>query len=212
LEIAGISASHLSRVFFLQTGLPPGDYLVKLRMETARDLLVTSFINIKEVMASIGYDPTSRGVFIEQFKRYFELTPSDCRRRLFHREQDPDKSASGARLSPLLPKHNSATDNRVDNTGLLNLFGINSKAVLRQHNHIGQLSNLKRALVLFAELSVSARRCVSAHSFFDRDLLLGHPAARVLAVDRLPSHRRVDAEDRRNRRHKPVGTKPQRRT
>ena len=84
-EVAGISASHLSRVFLVQTGLPPGEYLVKLRMETARDLLVTSFINIKEVMALIGYDPTSRGVFIEQFKRYFELTPSEYRKRFFHR-------------------------------------------------------------------------------------------------------------------------------
>lgn len=84
-QIAGISASHLSRLFLSQTGLPPGEYLVKLRIEKARDLLVTSFINIKEVMASVGYDPTSRGVFIGQFKRYFELTPSEYRKRFFQR-------------------------------------------------------------------------------------------------------------------------------
>ena len=84
-EIAGISASHLSRLFLVQTGLPPGEYFIKLRVEKAREMLVTSFTNIKEIMASVGYDPRSRGVFIEQFKRYFELTPSEYRKRFFHR-------------------------------------------------------------------------------------------------------------------------------
>jgi transcriptional regulator GlxA family with amidase domain len=82
-EIASLSTSHLSRLFNLQTGLSPGDYLIKLRMEKARHLLVTSFLSIKQVMATLGYDTRSRANFVDQFKRYFDRTPSEYRKLFF---------------------------------------------------------------------------------------------------------------------------------
>ncbi len=81
--IASLSPSHLFRLFKLQTGLPPGEYLIKLRMEKARHLLATSFLSIKQVMATLGYDTSSRGNFVRKFKSYFDLTPSEYRKRFF---------------------------------------------------------------------------------------------------------------------------------
>jgi AraC-like DNA-binding protein len=82
-EIASLSQSQLSRVFNLQTGFSPGDYLIRLRMEKARELLVTSFLSIKQVMATVGYDTGSRANFVGQFKRHFDLPPSEYRKRHF---------------------------------------------------------------------------------------------------------------------------------
>jgi len=82
-EIASLSTSHLSRLFKLQTELSPVDYLIRLRMEKTRDLLVTSFLSIKQIMATVGYDPGSRANFVGQFKRHFDLSPSEYRKRYF---------------------------------------------------------------------------------------------------------------------------------
>jgi AraC-like DNA-binding protein len=82
-ETAGLSTSHLSRLFKLETGLSPVDYLIKQRMEKTRDLLVTSFLSIKQIMAAVGYDPGSRANFVSQFKRHFNLSPSEYRKRYF---------------------------------------------------------------------------------------------------------------------------------
>jgi transcriptional regulator GlxA family with amidase domain len=52
-------------------------------MEKARHLLTTSFLSIKQVMATVGYDIRSRSNFVRQFKSYFALTPSEYRKRFF---------------------------------------------------------------------------------------------------------------------------------
>src|SRR6266478_5024179 len=47
---ANISASRLSHVFKTAVGRSPGEYLRRLRMEKARQLLETSPLRIKEIM------------------------------------------------------------------------------------------------------------------------------------------------------------------
>ena len=79
-EVANLSASHLSRLFNTQTGLSPGEYLRRLRMEKAGDLLATSVLSIKQVMALTGYNNKSH--FVRHFRRSFDLTPSEYRRRI----------------------------------------------------------------------------------------------------------------------------------
>lgn len=76
-SVANLSAPYFCRLFASQTGLSPGEYLRRLRMEKARHLLTTSFLRIKEVMAMVGYDTKSH--FARHFKRSFGLTPSDYR-------------------------------------------------------------------------------------------------------------------------------------
>jgi transcriptional regulator GlxA family with amidase domain len=75
-----LSAAHVSRLFSIETGLSPSEYLIRLRMENARRLLATSLLSIKEIMALSGYN--NRGHFVQHFKRYFMRTPSDYRRSL----------------------------------------------------------------------------------------------------------------------------------
>jgi AraC-like DNA-binding protein len=82
-NVAYLSPSHFSRVFKIQTGLSPGEYLISLRMEKARDLLTTSLLSIKEVMALVGYE--TRSNFVRHFRKYFDLPPSEYRKRSFTR-------------------------------------------------------------------------------------------------------------------------------
>jgi transcriptional regulator GlxA family with amidase domain len=79
-EAANLSPSHLSHLFKTQTGLSPGEYLRRLRMEKARQLLTTSLLSIKQIMAMAGY--TSKGHFVRHFKKSFELTPSEYRKSI----------------------------------------------------------------------------------------------------------------------------------
>jgi AraC-like DNA-binding protein len=77
-EVARLSADYLSRLFKIETKLTLWEYLIRLRMEKARDLLETSLLSIKEVMAAVGYD--SKGHFASHFRRWFGVSPSEYRR------------------------------------------------------------------------------------------------------------------------------------
>ena len=78
-DVANLSPSHLSYLFKSETKLSPGEYLIRLKMETARQLLVTSLLSIKQIMAQVGYEHRSN--FVRHFRRYFDLAPSEYRER-----------------------------------------------------------------------------------------------------------------------------------
>ena len=78
-NVVDLSPSHLSQLFKTQSGLSPGEYLRRLRMEKARRLLATSLLSIKQIMAQVGYDHRSN--FVRHFRRYFDLAPSEYRER-----------------------------------------------------------------------------------------------------------------------------------
>ena len=79
-DIARLSPSHLSRLFKIQTGYSPGEYLIRIRVEKARELLRRGTLSVKEVMALAGFETKSN--FARQFKRYFSCPPSEYRRRI----------------------------------------------------------------------------------------------------------------------------------
>jgi len=81
-EVVNLSPSHFSRLFNDEMRISPVAYLIRLRLEKAAKLLVTSFLSVKQVMASVGYG--SRHSFSYHFKKQFGLTPSDYRKRFFH--------------------------------------------------------------------------------------------------------------------------------
>ena len=80
-EVANLSPSHLSRLFKAQTRLSPGEYLRRLRMETARQLVAAGLLSIKEIMAMVGYK--SKSHFVRDFRASFRLAPSEYRKRAF---------------------------------------------------------------------------------------------------------------------------------
>lgn len=76
-----LSTSQFSHLFKAETNVAPGEYLIRLRMEKASQLLATTFLSIKEIMAEVGYYNKSN--FLRQFRRSFDVTPSEYRRRAF---------------------------------------------------------------------------------------------------------------------------------
>jgi|SRR6185369_12640159 len=84
-DAAHLSKSHFSRVFNAQTGGSPGDYLIRLRVEKARELLTSGALSVKEVMTLAGFNTKSN--FTRSFKKHFEVAPSQYRRRAREREE-----------------------------------------------------------------------------------------------------------------------------
>jgi AraC-like DNA-binding protein len=82
-SVVNLSTSHLSHLFKSETGLSPGKYLRRLRMEKAGELLETTLFSVKQIMASVGYNNKSN--FSRHFKRHFGPTPSKYRKRAFSR-------------------------------------------------------------------------------------------------------------------------------
>jgi transcriptional regulator GlxA family with amidase domain len=74
-----LSTARLSHLFKSETGVAPGEYLTGSRMEKASQLLTTAFMSIKQVMAEVGY--TDKGNFARSFKRHFQVTSSEFRKR-----------------------------------------------------------------------------------------------------------------------------------
>src|SRR6185369_13929278 len=52
--VVSISVEQFGRIFKSETGITPIDYLIRLRVEKASQLLRTRFLSIKEVMVSVG--------------------------------------------------------------------------------------------------------------------------------------------------------------
>ena len=77
-EAAKISPSRLSHLFKTEMGLSPGQHLMRLRMQKAGNLLATSRLSVKQIMALVGYDNKSH--FVRHFRRSFGLAPSEYRR------------------------------------------------------------------------------------------------------------------------------------
>jgi AraC-like DNA-binding protein len=83
--IAYLSPSRFSHLFKTQTGVSPGEYFIRLKMERAAHLLTTTLISIKEIMALVGYD--TRSNFVGQFRKYFDCAPSEYRKRALLRNR-----------------------------------------------------------------------------------------------------------------------------
>src|SRR5919112_278476 len=59
-ERVNLSPSRLHQLFKRETGLPPARYLRLLRMQRARELLETTHLSVKQVMARVGVTDESR--------------------------------------------------------------------------------------------------------------------------------------------------------
>jgi two-component system response regulator YesN len=75
----GIGKYTFSRRFRQVMGVPFRDYLVRLRLEKAKALLVTGGVSITDVAHMVGFGDLPR--LDKLFKRYTGVTPSDYRHR-----------------------------------------------------------------------------------------------------------------------------------
>lgn len=76
---AYLSPFHFHRVFRRLIGIPPGEFLSALRLQTARCLLLTTHMSVTDICFSVGY--TSTGSFTSRFTQLVGLSPRLLRRR-----------------------------------------------------------------------------------------------------------------------------------
>ncbi len=75
----GISSTYLSTIFSTETNETFIEYLTKLRIEKAKDLLLTTELRSSEIAFYIGYQDAH--YFSYLFKKYTKMSPRDFKRR-----------------------------------------------------------------------------------------------------------------------------------
>ena len=78
-QSVNLSSSRFRHLFKKETGTTPAQYLKSLRMRKARELVETTFLNIKQIMCSIGM--RDKRHFAKDFERTFGVTPTQHRAR-----------------------------------------------------------------------------------------------------------------------------------
>lgn len=74
----GLNPTHFSRLFRLETGLTFIEYVTRVKMEHARDLLNQTNLTIVEIAEQLGYDNVS--YFIKLFRNFSGMTPAEFRK------------------------------------------------------------------------------------------------------------------------------------
>jgi AraC-like DNA-binding protein len=73
-----LSPSYLKRLFKHETGVAISEWLSEKRLQRAAHLLENSYMSVKEIAHSVGYEHVSS--FIRAFERRFEQPPA-CYRK-----------------------------------------------------------------------------------------------------------------------------------
>jgi AraC-like DNA-binding protein len=75
----GISENYLSRIFAKETGEKLQDYIVRVRVEKAENLLRYSDVSIAEIAAYVNFP--SQSYFGRVFRKYTGDTPGNYRNK-----------------------------------------------------------------------------------------------------------------------------------
>ncbi|MGI9059126.1 MAG: helix-turn-helix domain-containing protein [Ktedonobacteraceae bacterium] len=78
-SVACLSPSYFTRVFGRLVGIPPGEFLLALRFQAARRLLLTTPLSVTDICFEVGY--TSLGSFTSRFTHLVGLSPRLLRQR-----------------------------------------------------------------------------------------------------------------------------------
>jgi AraC-like DNA-binding protein len=73
-----LSPSYLQRLFKHQTGVCMGEWLSEQRLQRAAHLLANSYMSVKEIAHTVGYEHVSS--FIRAFERRFAQAPARYRK------------------------------------------------------------------------------------------------------------------------------------
>ena len=77
-DVVGMSRFHFCSAFHEATGSPPHDYLTRMRMKVACDLLKDQIMEIKYIALAVGYSTPS--AFSAAFRKVLGVTPRAFRR------------------------------------------------------------------------------------------------------------------------------------
>ena len=104
-DVAISSPFHFNRVFREVTGLPPGRFLAAIRMQVAKQLLLTTRRSVTNICFSVGY--SSLGTFTAHFAQYVGASPSRFRRLI--RIARPSGLVPTAPARPIVMKANASS-------------------------------------------------------------------------------------------------------
>ncbi len=76
-RVAGLSRYHFSRLFRSHTGVSPGEFILRERLQYARNLLESSRQTVRQIALASGFNDAA--YFGKQFKQRFRLTPGQYR-------------------------------------------------------------------------------------------------------------------------------------
>ena len=94
-EEVQLNPQYLSKLFKKVTGIPPKQYLLQLKIQTAQSLLIRTNLSIKEIASNAYFE--NEKLFMRQFKKICGVTPSNYRAQfdeIYHNNQV---------ISPVLP-------------------------------------------------------------------------------------------------------------
>lgn len=74
-----LSPSYFTRAFKEETGMSPISYLLKVRIDRAKELLADTGLKISDIALNVGFSNQQR--FNEMFKKYTGLTPLQYRKK-----------------------------------------------------------------------------------------------------------------------------------
>ena len=78
---SNMSLFHFTRIFSAETGYTPYQYLIATRINSAKYLLRTPDLPIKDIAFSSGF--SSESSFCSTFKKWEHMTPSQFRSSIF---------------------------------------------------------------------------------------------------------------------------------
>lgn len=73
-----VSQSHLSREFYKVTGVKPSEYMTKLRLKKAVDMLGSTSVQLAQVSEECGF--SSANYFQKVFKKHMGMSPAQFRK------------------------------------------------------------------------------------------------------------------------------------
>ena len=77
---AGVTPSHFCRIFKKASGVSPHQYVMKARLDRARELLTQSETSVSLIADSLGF--TSQSHFTRAFRQFTGRTPGEFRRQV----------------------------------------------------------------------------------------------------------------------------------
>lgn len=84
VKISSFSPRHIRRISKEKYNITPQQYITKLRMNYAQNLLLHSDMSILSIALEVGYASVTN--FINQFKKAYKMTPSNFRKKFQNNE------------------------------------------------------------------------------------------------------------------------------
>jgi AraC family transcriptional regulator, arabinose operon regulatory protein len=78
-QSVNLSPSRFRYLFKAETGRSFAKFLKSIRLEKARELLETTFLSVKQIATTVGFNDVSH--FVRDFKQAYGLSPTIHRRR-----------------------------------------------------------------------------------------------------------------------------------